>query len=171
VSRRLKQLWFVVGSGLAVALVILAISFIRPDQEVVELLDLDEVNAHIDAGGVLLEMPVEDVVRLLGEGEYVEGFGGYGHDYDDLCLLVSFNYNDVVIKLDICNDQYAIYGVQVGDTIDSASDKLLAAGFELLNQKENIFKNKQVYMSLHGKSEVEQISVWLLNPEDEDVEY
>lgn len=170
-SRRLKQLWFAVGLGLAVVLVIVAISFIRTDQEVVELLDLDEVNAHIDVGGVYLEMPFEDVVTLLGEGEYIEGFGGYSHDYDDLCLFVSFNYNDVVVKLDICNDQYAIYGVQVGDTIDSASDKLLAAGFELLYQEENIFKNKQVYMRLHGKSEVEQISIWLLYPEDEDTYY
>ncbi len=138
---------------------------------------LERINEHLDAGGIRLGMAEEEVVRLWGQGEYVEGFGGHGRDYVDRHIRLSFpndSDNDLykrVAQLSFTNADYSLFGIKVGDHREDAIAKISAERFRLSEDSPNIFVNGEYSILLSGSPNLSEIMVWFADKDLRDRNY
>ena len=81
-------------------------------------MSLDKINNHLDVGGIQMGMTEDKVLQRWGQGQNAPpGFGGYGWDYPERMIRVSFSNdsdNDLYRKvgqLEFTNTDYSIIKV------------------------------------------------------------
>jgi hypothetical protein len=111
--------------GALVLLVILLFLFLQLKQ----LETFERLNHNLIAGEVRLYLDEDELVRRLGEGSYVEGFGGHRREYSQLQIrtgIAGDSDNDFykkVSQIEFSNPDYAVYGIKTGSPMKDAEDK------------------------------------------------
>ena len=79
--------------------------------------DVNETNRHINVDKIKFGMNEQEVIQLWGNGVFREGFGGYGREYNNKRVELSFlsdEDNDLygtVSGIRISNQSYNIFGI------------------------------------------------------------
>lgn len=138
---------------------------------------MERINEHLDAGGIRLGMAEEEVVRLWGQGEFVEGFGGNGRIYPDRHIRVSFpsdSDNDLykkVAQLSFTNADYSLFGIRVGDRREDAIAKIAAERFRVSRDSPDIFVNGEYHVMLSGSPFLTEIMIGFADKDLRDRSY
>ena len=137
-------------------------------------IDIDEMNANIQAD-IKLNMSEDRVISLLGPGEYIEGFGGHGRKYTDEGYFIGISgdsdddmYGNVS-SIEIRNTKSSVFGIKIGDNINSSIEKLNEYSFKKIES--NIFMNGEFGISLIGNTTIEYIQVWFQDKDLKDRVY
>ncbi|GMK41320.1 hypothetical protein PCCS19_43760 [Paenibacillus sp. CCS19] len=123
------------------------------------------LNRNLDAAGVQFYQREAEVVNLLGDGEYMPGFGGHGRDYKDKGIRVSFIDDPDgmmygrVSSIDYYGADCSIYGIKQGDAITEAETVLLKQNYKKLENQGFVYKNGEYWIMLQGNQQVNAISV------------
>lgn len=128
------------------------------------------LNRNLKAAGVHFNQPEKEVIALLGEGEYMGGFGGHGRDYKERGIRVDFTddpdgsmykrVSDVTCYGADCT----IYGIKKGDAIADAEAAVLNQNYSKLEDQGYNYKNGEYFITLHGDQQVESITVRFQDP-------
>jgi hypothetical protein len=146
---------------LLVLLILLVIGFIAGG---VGRTQVEDINQHLDIDGVKLGMREAEVVRLWGEGEYVNGFGGHGREYKDRQISLGFagdSDNDLygaVSTIELRNPSSSIYGVKIGDPMEEADAQVKLHGFKLSDN--GLYVKDEFTIAIRGSHTVELLQVW-----------
>ncbi|MFF2090493.1 hypothetical protein [Paenibacillus sp. NPDC058174] len=137
--------------------------------------NVQSVNDELVAADIRLGMGEEQLIQLLGEGQYVEGVGGYRRDYDSIKLQAGIAGDSDhelfgrVSYLGFSNSSYSIYGIHPGVTMELSREILRKRGFKLLT--EDIYRSGEIAVSLHGEKEVESVQLWFDDKDLRDRQY
>ncbi|MFC5402957.1 hypothetical protein [Cohnella soli] len=125
---------------------------------------LDNINRNLISDGVQLNLKEEELTKLLGDGEYMEGFGGHMRKYASRSLNIGISGdqdNDFyghVSQVDFSNPEFSIYGIKVGDPIEQSSSYIISKGYHQI--AENIFRNGEYVIQLYGHDNIQSIKIW-----------
>lgn len=164
-------LFSTVGFMFVIAVTIL---FLLPDKN---QLSLEGFNQNLKIGDIKIGMPEEEVIELLGYGDFIHGFGGHGRHYKEQGIQLSFpgeTDNDLhgrVGGFELQSPEYSVYSIKVGEERESAVQKLLSHGFTESEFSENIFVQGEFMIGLHGESAIEFIQVWFADKDLTDRSY
>jgi len=162
---------------IAAALALLLLAFAAWRLLFGDSMRMERINEHLDADGIRIGMAEQEVVRLWGQGEFVEGFGGNGRIYPDRHIRVSFpndSDNDLhkrVSQLSFTNAGYSLFGVKVGDRREDAIAKISAERFRVSEDSPNIFVNGEYNIMLSGSPNLSEIAVWFADKDLRDRNY
>ena len=151
-------------SAIVVTVVVASIMIMLHDMNVDKNETVIGLNENLSANGVKLYMTEIELIQLLGEGEYVEGFGGHQRNYADKKIRIGIagdQDNDFfgrISLIEISNPNYALYGIKIGDSIDESISRLIELNYKHL--VENIYRNGEFVVALHGVTKVDHIQVW-----------
>jgi hypothetical protein len=129
-------------------------------------LALNYLNDHLDAGGLRMGMPEREVVKLIGNGIYMPGFGGYAREYPDLGVMVSFptdsdnDLHECISHMQIENPKYSIFGIRVGDDKAEAVSILQTKRVRPSDESPDTFKIGEFSIKLSGQDKVDTILIW-----------
>lgn len=138
---------------------------------------MQRINEHLEAGGIRLGMTEEEVVRFLGQGEFVEGFGGHGRIYQERHIRVSFpndSDNDLyrrVAQVSFTDADYALFGIRVGDRREDAISKISAERFRMSKDAPDIFVNGEYNVMLNGSPYLTEIMIGFADKDLRDRNY
>jgi len=136
---------------------------------------LTRLNDSLIMDDIKLYLKEEQIINLLGEGEYIEGFGGHIRDYKNLEISIGFSEdsdNDFygrVSLVEISNPIYSIYGIKIGDSKQESINKLKSKGYEQLVEDQYI--NSEYIISIHGEPQVQMIQIWFSDKDLRDRNY
>lgn len=160
VSRTRKFVWIgIIAAVLCAAL--LTWLLLQKGRQVETLTHLNE---NLSAASVQLAQTEEKIIALFGEGDFVEGFGGYLRTYEDKGIRIGFSGdkdNDLygqVSSIAFWEPAYAVYGINIGDDRKAAIEMLLSQGYKHLT--EGLYHNGEYVISLSGADKVELIQIW-----------
>ncbi len=129
-----------------------------------ENMKIGEINNNLYVGEIKLGMKESEVIERWGQGEYLEGFGSHGREYQGHGIRFSFaddHDNDLygkVSSLEFSNPEYSVYAVKAGDSRERAVERILAAGFKKSSSPE-ILVHGEYSIILRGQEVIEAIGV------------
>lgn len=157
-----RKLWIIGIAAAVLCVALVAVVILLQDRSVE---NVNRLNDNLDAGGVQLNLGEKQIVELLGgEGEYVEGFGGYLRTYEEKGIRIGFSGdkdNDFYGKASSVaywKSPYSIYGIQIGDELQASIQKIQSQGYKHLT--EEMYRNGEYVIALHGTSKVELVQIW-----------
>jgi hypothetical protein len=124
------------------------------------------LNLNLDASGIQLNLPEEEAIALLGEGEYVSGLGGHARDYKDLDIRIGIpgdRDNDMygrVGEITCYSSNCSLYGIKPGDAVADAKSILREQKYTELGSEGLIFENGEYVIMLQGDEQVKAITVY-----------
>ncbi|PWV94528.1 hypothetical protein DFQ01_13093 [Paenibacillus cellulosilyticus] len=155
-----------VAASLFIALLYLVISRVEHHETYKHL------NQHLDAAGVRFHQTEDEVVAKLGEGEYMEGFGGHGRDYKDYGIRISIptDKNSLMFgrvdAVECYGSDCSLYGIKKGDAIKKAEAAFLDQNYSETFDQGYSFENGEYVILLQGYEQVESFTVFF---RDEDL--
>ncbi|MBD3922185.1 hypothetical protein H8B09_25745 [Paenibacillus sp. PR3] len=129
------------------------------------------LNRNLNAAGIQIYQPEDEVVALLGDGEYMPGMGGHGRDYKEHGIRVnipddpsSSMYNRVS-DVECYGTDCSVYGIKNGDEIADAVAVLLDQKYtKLVDHQGYTYENGEYFIILHGDQKVDSIIVRFQDP-------
>ncbi|MFD2115768.1 hypothetical protein ACFSTH_11145 [Paenibacillus yanchengensis] len=124
---------------------------------------LSRLNDHIKINDVKLYLLEKQLIELLGEGEYIEGFGGHVRNYIAKKIKIGISedsdndYFGRVSSITFSNPLYSIYGIKVGDSKQEAINVLKEKGYEQL--EEDHFVNGEYVIAIYGEIQVQELKI------------
>jgi len=162
-SSSAKKPIIIVLFGTVVLITLLLFYAYQSKQENQDKETLVRINDGLIIDDVKLFLKESEIINLLGEGEYIEGFGGHSRDYKELKIRIGFpddSDNDFygrVSSIELSNPIYSIYGIKVGDLKQESINKLDAKGYKQL--EENLYINGEYIISLYGEGHIQKLKI------------
>ena len=153
---------------LTVVIGIIAFLFVNSH---INRIQLEELNSNM-LTPLQLGMSEKEVVAAIGEGIFQPGFGGYYLIYEDITVGFSEDLdNDLYQKVTVIewnNENYSVFGIRVGDTLETSINILQREGFGL--ETELIFNNGEYYVHLLADDGSRNIRSIRVSFEDKDLQ-
>lgn len=123
----------------------------------------EKMNDRLDADGIGLGMPEDQVVERMGEGTVVKGYGGHFRRYAQEQVDLSFSDDpksecyESVCSVAFANSEYRLYDFGVQDEQSAAAERLKENGFEHIEG--GLYRTKHFVVSLSGQERIERIQI------------
>lgn len=133
------------------------------------LMQTAKANRSMDIAGIRLLMPLDEVLlKMGGEGEYIYGMGGFGHEFKNEKIKVFFSndpesraYNRVS-SIEIENPEHHVFDMKPGDSKDKAVSTLNKLNFE--EKESNYYEKGDLFIVLNfEKDTVKKIKIGFLD--------
>jgi hypothetical protein len=122
-------------------IIVFWIVFKNPDSPLKSGLETyDNINNQLVTDGVKLHLTEDQIVALLGEGEYQEGFGGHFRMYASKALSIGFagdpdnDFYGLVGQIEFSNPNYSLYGIKAGDPVKESAELLSLRTISILRR-------------------------------------